>query len=45
MSGLERDGTAEPVSRDYILRRERGTGDREAGKHDWKKHTWLMPSR
>ena len=26
MSGLTRDGTAEPVSRDQILRRERGQG-------------------
>ena len=26
MSGLTRDGTAEPVSRDEILRRERGQG-------------------
>ena len=27
MSRLTRDGTAEPVSRDQILRRERGQGD------------------
>ena len=27
MSGLTRDGTAEPVSRDQILRRERGQGN------------------
>ena len=26
LSGLTRDGTAEPVSRDLILRRERGQG-------------------
>ena len=26
MSRLERDGTAKPVSRDQILRRERGQG-------------------
>ena len=26
MSGLRRDGTAEPVSRGQILRRERGQG-------------------
>ena len=26
MSGLTRDGTAEPVSRDQIVRRERGHG-------------------
>ena len=28
MSGLTRDGTVEPVSRDQILRRERGQGNR-----------------
>ena len=27
MSGPRRDGTAEPVSRDQILRRERGQGN------------------
>ena len=27
MSGLKRDGTTEPVSRDQILRRERGQGN------------------
>ena len=27
LSGLTRDGTAEPVSRDQIVRRERGQGD------------------
>ena len=27
MRGLTRDGTAEPVSRDQILRRERGQGN------------------
>ena len=27
MSGLTRDGTAKPVSRDHILRRERGQGN------------------
>ena len=27
MSGLMRDGTAKPVSRDQILRRERGQGN------------------
>ena len=27
MSGLTRDGTTEPASRDQILRRERGQGD------------------
>ena len=28
MSKLARDGTAEPVSRDQILRRERGQGEK-----------------
>ena len=30
MSRLTRDGTAEPVSRDQILRRERGQGKGES---------------
>ena len=29
MDRLTRDGTAEPVSRDHILRRERGQGKKE----------------
>ena len=33
MSRLARDGTAEPVSQDHILRRERGQGNHE---QDWQ---------
>ena len=43
MSGLSQDGTAEPVSRDQILRRERGQGKKRdscSADHDqnWQPH-------
>ena len=55
MSRLTRDGTAKPVSRDQILRRERGQGKNHYGSPrfciDFKNtiykflvcETWLMP--
>ena len=51
MSRLTRDGTAEPVSRDQILRRERGQGEFHfpcAADHeqDWQPprliHTYIL---
>ena len=44
MSRLTRDGTAEPVSRDQILRRERGQGNVDfpcSADHD--EQDWLLP--
>ena len=46
MSRLTRDGTVEPVSRDQILRRERGQGNiifSCSGDHelDWQPHPRL----
>ena len=43
MGGLTRDGTAQPVSRDQILRRERGHGNTHflcSADHaqDWQPH-------
>ena len=42
MSRLTRDGTAEPVSRDQILRRERGQGNiifpSADHEQDWQPH-------
>ena len=35
MSGLTRDGTAEPVSQDQILRRERVQGENVTHEQDW----------
>ena len=36
MSRLTRDGTAEPISRDQILRRERGQGKLPDHEKDWQ---------
>ena len=52
MSGLTRDGTAEPVSRSHILRRERGRGKKKDHEQDWQPylvdtyiHTLLKPMK
>ena len=47
MSRLTRDGTAEPVLRDQILRRERGQGNIHFScsadhEQDWQPFTWLV---
>ena len=48
MSRLTRDGTAEPVSRDQILKRERGEGNihfpcSADHEQDWQPYTNLTP--
>ena len=47
MSRLTRDGTAKPVSRDQILRRERGQGNvhfpcSADHEQDWQPYLWLI---
>ena len=40
MSRLRRDGTAEPVSRDHILRRERGQGKKTFSRSADQEQDW-----